>query len=338
MSLRGRLITLAVVLALAVAGTVTYLVSSRAHETNSIASQQAVVQTSLAAVQNDPRIYFRSTVLNDHYGDTSVVALGDPGGPRAFTSIACDRVYATQARLLCLSTDAGIVTRYAARVYDTKSHGTVATLPLTGIPSRARLSPDGSLAASTSFTAGDSYAGTAFSTRTVISEIGGGVIGGLEDFSLVHDGVKIKPIDRNYWGVTFAPDDNTFFATVKFSGHTWLVRGNIAQRTVTTVVEDAECPSLSPDGVHLVFKRRGSLPPGQWRLTGYTLATGSVVPLAETRNVDDQVAWLDADHVMYGLHRSGTQAATSDVWSVPADGTGTPTLLIPQAWSPSLVP
>jgi hypothetical protein len=101
--------------------------------------------------------------------------------------------------------------------------------------------------------------------------------------------------------------------------------------------EDAECPSLSPDGTRIVYKQRGSLPPGQWRLVEYTIATGQIVPLAETRSVDDQVEWLDNANVIYGLPRSGSQAAVDDVWEVPANGTGAPKLLIPQAWSPSVV-
>ncbi|MEO7288213.1 MAG: hypothetical protein ABI140_14940, partial [Jatrophihabitantaceae bacterium] len=158
-----------------------------------------------------------------------------------------------------------------------------------------------------------------------------------EDFKLIHQGKSIKPVDRNYWGVTFAADDNTFYATVEWANHTWLVRGDLATRTVVTLHEDAECPSLSPDGSQVVYKQRGTLPKGSWRLVSYDLATGTVTPLAETHSLDDQVEWLDNQHVIYGLPRSGNAAAISDVWSVPVDGTGAPTLLIPQAWSPAVV-
>ena len=65
------------------------------------------------------------------------------------------------------------------------------TLPLTGIPSRARLSRDGGVASTTSFTAGDSYAGTSFSTRTVISTVGGTASVNLEDFALL-----VVPIEK----------------------------------------------------------------------------------------------------------------------------------------------
>jgi hypothetical protein len=62
------------------------------------------------------------------------------------------------------------------------------------------------------------------------------------------------------------------------------------------------------------------------------LATLRRIPLAETRSVDDQAAWLGNGTVMYGL-RSG--ARRSDVWSVPADGRGSPAILVPDAESPA---
>src|SRR5262249_10199073 len=151
----------------------------------------------------------------------------------------------------------------------------------------------------TSFVAGDSYAGASFSTRTIISRVGGSEVGDLEQFQLIHDGHTISPLTRNYWGVTFAADDNTFYATVEWSGHTWLVRGSMSSRTLVTLHEDAECPSLSPNGKFIVFKQRGNLPPGKWRLVRYDVATGKVIPLAETRSVDDQVEWLDNSQVIY---------------------------------------
>jgi hypothetical protein len=56
-------------------------------------------------------------------------------------------------------------------------------------------------------------------------------------------------------------------------------------------------------------------------------------PLAEPRSVDDQAAWLDDQTVMYGR----VDGATTDVWTVPADGTGSPRLLVRQAFSPAVI-
>jgi hypothetical protein len=51
--------------------------------------------------------------------------------------------------------------------------------------------------------------------------------------------------------------------------------------------------------------------------------------------VDDQVEWLDDDRVVYGLPRD--ESALTDVWVVPADGGGRPSVLVPRAWSPAVV-
>ncbi len=336
MSMRARLAILGAVCILALGAAVGYLISARHHQDDVAQHASPVSQTSLAALEKQPHIVFRNTALGTSYGMVAMVAMSDPAGPRAVTGTSCDRVYATPKNVLCLSSDRGVVTTYAAHVLNNKFEPTD-TLPLTGIPSRARLSRDGNFAATTSFTSGDSYAGSSFSTRTVITPVGGKTLGSLEDFTLVHEGEIIKPIDRNYWGVTFAADDDTFYATVEWSKHTWLVRGSISERRIVTLHEDAECPSLSPDGKQIVYKQRGNLPVGKWRLVDYDVASGRVIPLAETRSVDDQVEWLDDANVMYGLSRTGSQAAVDDVWSVRADGSGTPRMLIPQAWSPAVV-
>jgi hypothetical protein len=333
---RRRIVVLAVTCVLVISGAVAYIVNSRVRQTAERSQVSPAAQTSLADVTDGPHLVFQSTNKKSNYGQVAIVSLADPSGPRAFTGAACDRVYAAQQRYLCLSSSAGVVEKYTARVLDS-AFANEQTLPLTGIPSRARLSRDGNLAATTTFTVGDSYVSTTFTTQTLITRVGGDSYGTLEDFTLLHEGERIAPIDRNFWGVTFAADDDTFYATVAWSQHTWLVKGSLSKRLVTTLGEDAECPSLSPDGQHIVYKQRANLPAGQWRLVRYDVATGQVTQLGETRSVDDQVEWIDDSHVLYGIPRTGTEAGTSDVWDLPVDGSGQPTLLIPEAWSPSVV-
>jgi hypothetical protein len=327
---------LAVICVVALGATFAYLVVSRNDQKNLEQRAASVSQASLATIEARPRIVFRNTAPGGSYGRVAMVSLDNPAGPRAITTNPCDRVYATPKNVLCLSSDRGFVPTYGAHILDNNMRQTQ-TLPLTGIPSRARLSRDDSYAATTTFTASDSYGSVAFSTRTIITAVGGDTVGNLEDFTLIHDGESIKPIDRNYWGVTFAANDDTFYATVRWSKHTWLVRGSIAQRKLVTLHEDAECPSLSPDGKNIVYKQRGNLPLGKWRLVDYNIASGSVTPLAETRSVDDQAEWLDNGHVIYGLPRTRSQPTVNDVWSVPTSGSGAPKLLIPQASSPAVV-
>jgi hypothetical protein len=321
---------------LALGAAVAYLLASRNDQKNVEQHAAKLVQGSLGTIEAHPRIVFRNTAPGGSYGTVAMVSLDDPAGPRAITNAPCDRVYATQKKVLCLSSDHGFIPTYGAHILDNNMQQTQ-TLPLVGIASRARLSRDGAYAATTSFTSRDSYGSTSFSTRTVITPVGSDTLGSLEDFTLIHDSESIKPVDRNYWGVTFAADDDTFYATVRWSKHTWLIRGSIAQRNMATLHEDAECPSLSPDGKHIVYKQRGNLPLGKWRLVDYDIASRKVTPLAETRSVDDQVEWLDDAHVIYGLPRSRSQDATYDVWSVPISGGGKPKLFIPQASSPAVI-
>ena len=66
----------------------------------------------------------------------------------------------------------------------------------------------------------------------------------------------------------------------------------------------------------------------KWRLSVLDLATMRETPLAETGSVDDQAEWLDADNVLYGLN--------GDVWRVRADGSGSPSLYLADALSPSV--
>ena len=82
------------------------------------------------------------------------------------TPLQCDRVYYAGSRGLCLMADAANPAKpgYFAHVFDehfTRLH----SMPLTGPPSRTRISPDGRRAAFTVFDEGHSYADGVFSTR-----------------------------------------------------------------------------------------------------------------------------------------------------------------------------
>ena len=335
MSTRARIVTLLVFAVLLGGGATTFVLVNRSAST-STPKASSVPTTAASAVVDEPHVVFRNAVLGRDLGRVALAPLADPGGPRAITDRTCDRVFAASGRTLCLASEPGLVTRYTAAVYDDTT-GKRISIPLTGSPSRARLSSDGTLAATTSFVAGDSYAATTFSTRTVITELDAGRSVDLETFTVVDGGRTVTPVDRNFWGVTFGSDDDRFFVTVAFGGKTHLAEGRLSTRTVTTMRTDAECPSLSPDQSRVAYKKRGDRPRGDWRIAVLDLATGKETELAETRSVDDQVEWLDDDRVVYGLPGEGTEAAQTNVWVVAADGTGAPTLLIPNAWSPAVV-
>jgi hypothetical protein len=86
-----------------------------------------------------------------------------------------------------------------------------------------------------------------------------------------------------------------------------------------------------PDDRRLIYKKR--LPDLTWQLWVYDPASRQRTQLAEPGNVDDQGAWLDADTVAYG--KIDENSGQVSVWSVPADGTGAPTLIAEGAESPA---
>ena len=257
----------------------------------------------------------------------AIVPLDDPLGPRVATDLTCERVYLAAGRGLCLVPEGGLIARYWAVLFD-EDFNERSRIELVGSPSRARVSADGRYGATTVFVFGHSYADAAFSTQTTIIDMDSATtIGELEQFSVFRDETEIFSADFNFWGVTFAADSNVFYATLRTDGQTYLVKGDVAAREVRILHDNVECPSLSPDGTRIAFKKRvGEL--GDWRFTVLDLSTMEETPLAETESVDDQLEWLDNEQLVYG--KAGS------LWIMPSDGTGAPALLVPDALSPSI--
>jgi hypothetical protein len=289
---------------------------------------QAADVISLAA---GPRILFRSTAP-DSKGHLAVVAKDAPGGPRQVSALSCLRVYAAGGTGACLRQDGALAT-FQVAILDSKVT-VVKAIPLVGVPNRTRVSADGRLVAWTVFVAGDSYNNGRFSTRAGLIDLSSeDMVDSLEFLSVTLDGHPYTAADLNFWGVTFAADDNHFYATMSTAGHRYLVEGDVAAQSVRTIAENVECPSLSADGRRIAFKSAIDGDPAKgWRLSVLDLASGARTPLAETRSVDDQPAWLDPHTIAYAVPRG---ADDSDVWAVPADGSAGLQLLIPHAESPA---
>ncbi|GAA1846866.1 PD40 domain-containing protein [Microlunatus capsulatus] len=264
---------------------------------------------------------------------TGRLAVVRPDGSRGQTAAGCSRVHAAGGRAVCLRPDPASPATFVLDVLGADL-AVQRTLPVNGVPTRARISADGRVVAWTVFVSGDSYTSSGFSTRSGILDLETGVLTtSLEDFSLTDDEGRARkpPVDANFWGVSFADDDNTFYATMATGSHFYLVQGDFAGETVTVLADGVECPSLSPDGTRLVYKHR--LPDLTWRLEVYDLGSGRRTPLAETADVDDQGSWLDDATIAYGRLDPATGAV--GVWTVPADGSGAPALLAADAESPS---
>ncbi|MGW5421713.1 TolB-like translocation protein [Streptomyces sp. NPDC003943] len=281
------------------------------------------------------RLVFRNTAAGPRRDRlVSVPVTGPAGAVRTASDISCLRFHSAAGTGVCLqSTTVLGRPAYRAQILDANLR-TVRSYPLAGIPSRARVSPTGHLAAWTVFVKGESYGSAFFSTRTAILDTRGWrFVPNLEEFRVVLDGRPYRNSDVNFWGVTFAGDDDTFYATLSTREQTYLVRGSLAGRTVTTLAENVECPSLSPDGTRVAYKKRVLGKTALWREHVLDLRTSKSTPLAERRSVDDQAVWLDDRTIGYALPAEN-RADTDDTWTVPADGTGAPRVLFEDGSAP----
>ncbi len=335
MTPRHRIILLSVISAIALVVVVVFGVLAFQRSQTALSTPSSVSVIPVTEFTGD-RVEFRNTASGADYGKVASVPIDDASGARSVSSLLCDRVYSTSKITMCLTTDAGIVTTWTAVQYgETGVEEQRWSLP--GAPSRTRISADSDLVAETSFVTGVSYVGVGFATETIIATASGTSFGNIEQFTLLVDGDEVTAADRNIWGVTFAEDGRHFYATAASNGSTWLVYGDLAEKSLTSVYENAECPSLSPDGTRVAFKKNtGTLNAPDWRIGVLDLATMVETVLPEDRSVDDQVEWLDDSTLLYGLPRIDV-VGDSDVWSIPVDGSGSPTLFIPHAWSPSVV-
>ncbi|MFF5531238.1 TolB family protein [Streptomyces cinerochromogenes] len=336
MTVRRRvLILVSAVAVLAAVGLASVLhASARADRRDHVQAGGPRVTPGAVTLRDTGRLVFRNMAWGPHRDELTSVPAHAPGGPRTASGLKCLRFYAASGTGVCLQAVHGPVSdTYRALVLDARLR-TVHRYDVPGIPSRARVSPTGHFAAWTAFVGGDSYAGTNFSTRTAIADTRSGeLIPSLEAFRIVRDGRAYRAADVNFWGVTFADDDRTFYATLATKGRTYLVRGDLRRRTVTTLHANVECPSLSPDGTRVAYKKRveGLPKDAPWRLYVLDLRTLRETPLAETRSVDDQAVWRDARTVVYAL--PGDYGA--DLYEVPADGSGRARRISSAAVSPA---
>ena len=279
-----------------------------------------------------PYLVVSSAEPGERWGRLVLVSAAAPRAGVFVTALSCERTHMAGGRGACLRRDATSA-RYSLEIFDdtfTVRH----RLPLTGVPSRTRVSPDGRWAAATVFEQGHSYAEDGFSTRTTIVDTAAGTVyADLEQFEVERDGRRFHSPDFNFWGVTFAHDSDTFYATLSSGGVNHLVTGRLSDRRVRVVRAGVECPSLSPDGTRIAYKHRVGR--DTWQLWLFDMQSGTDRALSqESRNLDDQVDWLDDGHVIYQLVGS----TGANVWSIETgSSSASPRLLVEHAFSPSVI-
>ncbi|GAB2575524.1 hypothetical protein [Kribbella endophytica] len=270
-------------------------------------------------------ILFRNTASGPSYGKLAT------GSPRRVADLHCDRIAVAHGTGICLRTKPGSLPPLTEVLVLGPDLQTRHKQTLPGTPSRARVSPDGKIVNWTLFVTGDSYAATGFSTRSGLYEVDTGrLVKSIEELPVFVDGHRYFAHDANYWGITFGADGNRFYATLGSKGKTYLIEADYRAYRGTAILENAECPSLSPDGRRVAFKQKNQ--DGTWRIAVLDLSTRRVTYPPEDRHLDDQVLWRDNTTLLYALQRpdKGT-----DIWSTPI-AKGRPTLLIPDAASPAI--
>ena len=313
----------------------TTIPATTAPEIGSTADDSTTASGSSPGVDIDPddiAMAFISRVPGDEYGRVGYL---DFDGKRHQTQLECARIDLNENGGVCLAAGSGISGSGQGLITDA---GLVprTTFGLT-TPSRAAVSPDGSIIAWTGFTRGHSYLDAGeFATLTQVISVSRRVAADLETTFVTYDGDDVvRNLDRNYWGVSFVDNDH-FFATVGYDGTTAVVEGRISNSRLDVVFENATCPEVSPDGSTVVAKeQRGD----RFQLVAIDVETGDRRDLGETRSVDDQVEWLDADTIVYGLPNpdEGTAAQpVFDVWVLDIEPGASPRLLLPFADSPAV--
>jgi hypothetical protein len=340
MTQRTRIVTFVSIALLAGVLAMSYAVRAKRLADLEAVTASGVVSddAALKVVGAGPHVLLRSTRLGEGYGHLVAVPRDSPSGPRYQTALECDRLDMAGGAGVCLYAQRGMQTSYQAILFDS-SYQPVHTLTLSGIPSRVRVSPDGALAGITVFVSGHSYSSGQFSTLTTLVDMRRGTtIADLESFEIVMNDQPFKKSDFNFWGVTFARDSNTFYATLATGDALYLIRGDARSRRGVVIGQGVECPALSPDNNRIAFKKRMNID-GRliWRLAVLDLATGGQELITgETRSVDDQVQWLDNDRLLYSVPDEQQGRSGTSIWVASTTGAAS-SLWADGAYSPSVV-
>ena len=326
---RTRLILLGVVVALCVGVGVAYVGISRSSGAESseehLVPGSDPIRTTRASSIGSDELLFVSMIPDRSAGSLAVAPLSDPAGARALSDLRCERVAYAGGRGICLNRVGGEDAETEVEIFDQKFDVT-RELELEGVPSRARVSPNGRYGAITMFVPGEEDTDEGFSTETRIVDLASGDEAlDLEKLRVTKDGRPFSAPDLDFSSVTFAPDSDRFYASLGSGTTGYLVKGSLGDRTVEVIADRADSPSLSPDGTRVAFRRVLGADANS-RLFVLDLGTMKTRRLPGNEPIDDQAEWLDDARLAY--------ATDNKVWVVRADGSGKPEQLLPYAFSP----
>lgn len=272
----------------------------------------------------------RLSDLSAHLGANTAVAPGTaralvraagPGGPvelvsfdrrtrtvtaRQSVALACERVHAAAAGLIaCMRYNRALSGASQVDLFD-RTLTLLHPQPIqsNAVISRTRVSADGRYTATTVFVSGHSYAVPGqFSTLSHIWDSRERRMAlAFDKLTLTHEGqvVPYTPHTQvNYWGASFDPRDaDRFYVTVSIRKRPYLAEGRISQAAVRTLRPDVECPSVSPDGTRIAFKKLRANRRG-WDPAVLDLRSGTETVYPAAKGLDDQIEWLDDQALVY---------------------------------------
>jgi hypothetical protein len=323
-----------VVLSAAIAVAAIYFVTDRASVPAPKAKQQSERVIDAHSAIPPPFIMFRALAPHHAHGRIAMISLASSEPVRHIASLSCVRLhYAGGAGLCFIEESDGTRVKHAAYTFD-RAFMRGQRIELTGVPIRARVSPDGRYGAITVYGEEESPEGERLASESFVLDMASArVVADLREFSITnpnHPQIE-GPVDIS--GVAFSADSNQFFATLSTAGSRYLMTGSIDRRRLEVITTGFANEAVSPDGRRLLVKRRIGAR-GYWQLVVLDLETRAELALNQgPRSVDDQVEWLDAERVVY---HDVTETGTG-IWMLPTDGKGSPSLFVQDAFSPVVV-
>jgi hypothetical protein len=262
-------------------------------------------------------------------------------GTRTLLNRTCMRVPIAKDHGVCLAESGGVLGGAFTTIFfeadnlnaDIKSYARA-------LPSRARISPNGTFSAVTAFVSGASYADIAAETTTLVTidEIESTrSVRGANQFTIDSGEARFNNLNPQYWGITFAADEDEIYLTGFFGDRPEIMHGTLNDIVIEPTDWVGSCLSLSPDGKTLVFKEMTA--DNSFELVAVDLETNTQHKLGETRSVDDQVEWLDNDTILYALHPARGDTAVQpefDIWMLDIAEGSEPKLFLPNADSPAV--